>query len=208
ESARRWVLLARAHERGSTWDSAAVGYTRAAALAPELGGWLALRAAAVTRDPAVRQRLYATATGAAQKRVGWTEAAALARFDDRAGAAREYRKVGAVATALRLSYEVERAPAARSRIAEELLGIIRRGSPASEARQAIEIIAGYSIPVARSESLTVARQASALGAAARSNEWYAALARGGGISTADRMAWGDAEAALGRWGAAAITYRK
>lgn len=208
ESARRWVLLARAHERGSTWDSAAVAYTRSAALAPELGGWLALRAAAVTRDPAVRQRLYATATGAAQKRVGWTEAAALARFDDRAGAAREYRKVGAVATALRLSYEVERAPAARSRIAEELLGIIRRGSPASEARQAIEIIAGYSIPVARSESLTVARQASALGVAARSNEWYAALARGGGISTADRMAWGDAEAALGRWGAAAITYRK
>src|SRR5690606_30843664 len=60
ESARRWVLLARAHERLTNWDSAATAYTRAAALSPPINQWLALRAAGVTRDSATRARLYRT----------------------------------------------------------------------------------------------------------------------------------------------------
>ncbi len=209
EAARRWVLLARAHERATTWDSAAAAYTRAAALSPDIGGWLALRAASTTRDAAARKRLYAGIDiPAARARIDWTEAATLARFDDRSSAATLYARLGATATSLRLRYEVDRSAAGRARITEELLELVRRGAPRTEARQAIEIIAGYSVPVTRSESLLVARQASELGSASTANQWYGALSRSGPIGTTDRMAWGAAESALGRWGAASITYRK
>lgn len=209
EAARRWILLARAHERATNWDSAAAGYTRAAALSPDIADWLALRAANVSRDSATRHRLYATVTSSpARSRVDWTEAAALARFDQRAAAARVFRRVGAEATALRLEWEVNRDAATRARLSTALLDLARRGTPAAEARQALEIIAGYSVPMARSESLTVARSAGTLGRAAQSAQWFTALARGGTLSSGDLVAWGDAEAALGRWANAARTYRR
>lgn len=209
ESARRWVLLARSHERLSNWDSASTGYTRAAALMPELGEWLALRAAGVSRDSATRARLYRTVTTpTARARVGWTEAMAMARFGNREAAAREYAAVGAQATALRLRWESNRDAATRSRIATQLLDLIRAGTPASEARLAVEIVDGYSVAMARSESLHVARRAAALNMAALANRWFTALGRSGSLTAADRMAWGDALASSAKWTEAAATYRR
>jgi soluble lytic murein transglycosylase len=208
ESARRWVLLARTHERLTNWDSAGAAYTRAAGHSRDLGDWLALRAAGVTRDGTVRARLYSAVTiPAARARVGWTEAMALARFDQRDAAARAYAKLGAIGTSLRLRWEVTRDPAARSRIAAELLDLIRRGTPAAEARQALEIVEGYSVAITRSESLVVARRAAGLGRNSQAASWFAALARRGTFGADDRLAWGDALTALGRHTDAARTYR-
>ncbi|HRP07916.1 MAG TPA: transglycosylase SLT domain-containing protein [Gemmatimonadales bacterium] len=209
ESARRWVLLARAHERLSNWDSAATAYTRAAALAPEIDQWLALRAAGTTRDSATRVRLYRTvSTPVARARVGWTEAMALARFGNREGAAREYAALGAQATALRLRWEANRDPAVRSRLASRLLDLIRSGSPAADARLAVEIVDGYSVAMARSESLHVARRAAALSMSGLANRWFTALERSGTLAPSDRMAWADALASLSKWTEAAATYRR
>jgi soluble lytic murein transglycosylase len=208
EAARRWVLLGRAHERLTNWDSAGVAYTRAAGLSRELGDWLALRAAAVTRDAAVRSRLYTAVTvPAARARVGWTEATALARFGQREAAAREYARIGALGTSLRLRWETTRDPSARSRIAGELLDLIRRGAPAAEARQALEIVEGYGVPMMRSESLVVARRSATLGRNAQSVNWFTSLARGGVLPAEERLAWGDALSALDRDAEAARRYR-
>lgn len=208
EAARRWVLLARTHERLTNWDSAGAAYTRAAASSDELRDWLALRAAGVSRDATVRTRLYSAITvPAARARIGWTEAIALARFDQREAAAREYAKLGAVGTSLRLRWEVTRDPATRSRIATELLGLIRRGAPLAEARLALEIVEGYSVAMARSESLVVARRAVGLGRSTQAVKWFAALTRSGSLTAEDRLAWGDALGALSRHTDAARTYR-
>lgn len=208
ESGLRWILLGRAHERLTAWDSAASAYTRAATLLPDLADWLALRAAATTRDRVARTRLYATVTTpAARARVGWTEAQAAARFLDREGAAREYANVGAIATALRLRWEASAVPASRARVATELLALIRAGSPVAESRQAVELVVGYSIPLARSESLLVARRAVELGRPADGDRYYRALSRGARLAPAEMMSWGDAEAAQGKWEAAARSYR-
>ena len=208
EAARRWILLARAHERLTNWDSAGAAYTRAAGLYKELGDWLALRAAGVTRDAAVRARLYTAVTvPAARARVGWTEAMALARFDQRAAAAVEYAKVGALGTSLRLRWETTRDAATRSRIASELLDLIRRGTPAAEARVALEIVEGYSVAMTRGESLMVARRAASLGRNAQAASWFTALTRGGTVPAQDQLAWGDALGALDRDSEAARRYR-
>jgi soluble lytic murein transglycosylase len=208
EAARRWIVLARTHERLTNWDSAGSAYTRAAGLSRELGDWLALRAAAVTRDAVVRARLYTAVTiPAARARVGWTEALALARFDQREAAAREYAKVGALGTSLRLRWETTRDPAGRSRIASELLDLIRRGTPAAEARLALEIVEGYSVAMTRSESLVVARRAAALGRNGQAIAWFTALSRSGTVPAEDRLAWGDALGALDRDAEAARRYR-
>lgn len=209
EAGRRWVILARAHERMAAWDSSANAYVRAAALLPALSDWLALRAAGVMADSARRARLYATVTDpVARDRVGWTEAMALARFDQKAQAARLYLTLGAEATALRLRWESERSSAARARIATELLSLARSGPSVAQSRQAIEILTGYSVPMARSESLMVARRAEELGRPAQANEMFKALVRGGALSPAEMMAWGDAESDLGRWDAAARSYAR
>lgn len=208
EAARRWVLLGRAHERLSNWDSAGAAYTRAAGLSRELSDWLALRAAAVTRDRAVRQRLYtAISIAAARERIGWTEAGALARFDQREAAAVEYARLGDIGTSLRLRWETTRSPTARARIAEELLDLIRRGTPAAEARQALEIIEGYSVAIARSESLVVARKAAQLGRHGQAVSWFTALNTRTVVAPEDRMLWGDALTALSRDAEAARRYR-
>lgn len=208
EAGRRWVVLARAHERLSQWDSASSAYTRAAAHARLIADWLALRAAGTTRDSATRARLFAAVTvPAARARIGWTEALARSRLLERDAAASEYAKVGAVATALRLRWEASPSPASRARIATEALELIRSGRSAGEARQAIDLVVGYSIPLARSESLVVARRAVELGRAADADRWLRALARGGRLDDGAMLAWGDAESALGKWDAAARSYR-
>lgn len=208
EAARRWILLARSHERLDNWDSAGAAYTRAAGLHSELGDWLALRAASVSRDATVRARLYTAVTiPAARARVGWVEAMALARFDQREAAAREYARVGALGTSLRLRWETTRDPTGRSRIASELLDLIRRGTPAAEARLALEIVEGYSVAMTRSESLLVARRAAALGRNTQAVIWLTALTRSGTVPAEDRLAWGDALGALDRDSEAARRYR-
>jgi soluble lytic murein transglycosylase len=74
-------------------------------------------------------------------------------------------------------------------------------------RQAIDLVTGYSIPMARSESLMVARRAVDVGRPADADRYLRALARGGRLDEGAMLAWGDAESALGKWDAAARSYR-
>jgi soluble lytic murein transglycosylase len=209
EQARRWIILARAHERLSAWDSAGAAYTRAAPLFPELSDWLALRAAGVTADAARRARLYTTVTNpVAHTRIEWTEALALSRMEEKEAAARVYASLGASADALRLRWEANTDPPTRGRIADELFRLVRADRPAGEVRQALEIIEGYSVPMARSESLLVATRAEAHGRPSQAAKLLTALARGGSLTNSQLMALGDAEGDLGRWSSAARTYRQ
>jgi soluble lytic murein transglycosylase len=208
EMARRWIVLARAHERAGTSDSAAAAYTRAAPLFPAVSDWLALRAAAITPDSATRARLYSAVTNpVARTRIGWTEARAWERVGEKTRAARQYAAVGDVGTALRLRWEASGVPAVRARIAVEALAIIERGSPAGELSQVLDLIESYRLPMARSESLMVAR-ASTTRRSAFAARLFAALDRGGAITDRDRLAWGDALAARGDWLAAGRVYRQ
>lgn len=208
EAARRWLALARAHERLGTWDSAAVAYTRAAGLFPELSDWLALRAAGVTADSAARARLYSTVTlPAARARIGWTEALAWTRLGEKQRAARSYAALGSTATALRLRWEADSDPDARRQVATALLAVARDGADRSEARQAIAILDDYRVPMRRTDSLAIAHRAADLGRPQYAVAFFAALARGNALAAEDRLAWGDAEAARGNWNGAAARYR-
>ena len=105
EQGRRLVLLARAYDRTDQLDSAGVLYRRAAALLPDLDDWLALRAAAVTRDSAQRTALYVSvALPAARPRIPWTEALARDRSDDIEGAATRYDQLGAPVAAIKVRW--------------------------------------------------------------------------------------------------------
>jgi soluble lytic murein transglycosylase len=208
EAARRWIDLARAHERLGAWDSAATAYTRAAALAPTISDWLALRAAGVTPDSATRARLYTTVTlPAARARIVWTEALAWTRAEDKARAAREYAAVGSKATALRLRWEATPNGSTRAQIATSLLALVRSGSGV-EARQAIAILDDYRVPMSRTDSFAVARRAAALGVSRSAVEFFVALARGGALMPDDRFALADARAARGDWAGAERDYQR
>ncbi len=209
EQARRWIILARAYERLSAWDSAGSAYTRAAPLFPELSDWLALRAAGVSADPARRARLYSAITNpAARTRIEWTEALALARMEQKEAAAKVYASIGATADALRLRWEANTDAPSRGRIADQLFALVRDGHANGEVRQALEIIEGYSVPMARSESLLVATRAEALGRPQQAVRLLTGLDRGGSLTAVQLMALGDALGDLGRWSEAARSYRR
>ncbi len=207
EMARRWIVLARGHERLSAWDSAGAAYVRAAALFPELSDWLALRAAGVTPDSAARARLYATVTApVARARIPWTEALALSRQDRKLAAAAVYATLGESADALRLRWEATPDAAGRARIADQLVALVRGGRATAEVRQALDVIDGYSVPMARSESLMVATRAEALGRPALAVKLFGALDRGGRLGAEPILALGDAQGDLGRWSDATRSY--
>lgn len=209
EQARRWIILARAHERMSAWDSAGAAYVRAAPLFPGLSDWLALRAAGVTADSARRQRLYSAITNPiARTRIAWTEALALSRMEQKEAAARVYASLGQTADALRLRWEANPDPATRGRIADELFRFVREGRNSAEVRQALEVIEGYSVPMARSESLQVAVRAEALGRSSQAVKLLTTLDRGGTLTNPQLLALGDAQGDLGQWSSAARTYRR
>lgn len=208
ESGRRWVNLARAHERLGAWDSASVAYMQGAALLPLVSDWLALRAAGVTPDSATRARLYSTVTlAAARARIGWTEALAWTRANEKLRASREYAAVGSKATALRLRWEATPDPSARKQIAAALMSLIGAGSGA-EARQSIAILDDYRVAISRPDSLVVARRAADLGVTRTAVEIFTASARGGALSMADRFALADAYATRGDWVAAEREFRR
>ncbi|MEO8479034.1 MAG: lytic transglycosylase domain-containing protein [Gemmatimonadota bacterium] len=209
EAGRRWINLARAHERLGAWDSAGVAYTQAAALLPEVSDWLALRAAGVTADSATRARLYTTVTSpVARARIGLTEALAWTRADEKLRAAREYAAAGSKALALRLRWEANTDAATRQQIGAALLGLVRDTRASSESRLAIAILDDYRVPFSREDSFAVARRAAELGRNRTAIEVLSALGRGGSLASSDRLTLGDAQAASGQWDAAEREYAR
>lgn len=207
EQARRHLLIARAHERLGAWDSAAAAYTHAAPLLPQLSDWLALRAAGVVRDSATRVRLYATVVEpAARARIGWTEALALTRSGQRLKAADRYALLGDRGRALRLRWEATTEPARRAEITGEILALATAGTATADIRAALEMIAGYGIGMTTTDSLVVARRASAAGRPAQTAAIMNAIGQAR-LSADDRFVLASALADLGRWSDAAKVFR-
>lgn len=197
----REVLLARALDRQALGDSAAASYRRAAAHLPEISDWLELRAAGTTADASRRQRDYARlSTPVARARVGPSEAQALERWRDFAGAARAYASMGEKAQALRLQLLADTAVATRTRLRREAFALLA-GVSSADARVAITLVDSSLGPLSPSEQLTVARAANRAGLLARAVSGFGSLDRS--LDAPDRYAYGvllsrldrDAEAA-------------
>ena len=193
----REVLLARALDRQAVGDSAAASYQRAATHLPTIRDWLELRAAGATPDASRRQRDYARlSTAVARARVAPSEAQALERWGDFAGAGRAYAAMGEKSQSLRLQLLADSAPETRSRVRRETFALLATNPSAVEARIAITLVDSSLGPLSPAQQLTVARAASRAGLLTRAARGFASLDRT--LDAQDRYAYGVVLSRLGR----------
>jgi peptidoglycan lytic transglycosylase len=202
------VVLGRALDRLGVADSAAAAYLEAANLAPDVGDWLRLRAAALTADSAGRARLYAEIRlGTAQARVPAAEAAARERSGDLVGAAMFHlQQLGSPATALRLRLAATADTAARAELRHALLGLLGAAVPAAELRTAIGVLDSAYGRLTPDEELVVARAAVAAGVPARALDGFPRAFDAGLGTPRDRFDYAGALFRLGRYEDAAAAF--
>lgn len=203
----RTTLLARALERLQLADSAATQYQLAAVLLPEVAEWLALRAAALTPDPAERERLYRS-VGAepARSRTGWVEAAALERTGKRHEAAARYERVGARIEALRLRLAAPPSDSARTDARRSLIALLATPLGADDSRAALALLDQLPGTLEPAEQLVAARRAAAIGNSARAIRGFAAARALPGFTDADRLRYGMSLAQAGQAGSATAQF--
>jgi len=193
----RMVLLARALERMDAHDSAAGHYLTAREHLPDLADWLALRAAGTIGDSAQRATLYRGITiPAARERIDWTEALALSRSEDFAGAARVYDRLGAATRAVEARLRLPHAD--RGALHQQLLTLLSPNGSVSEARSAIGLLDLAFPNPEPPEDLLIARRAGEVGLGERAAGGYARAASAGLLTDADRFAFGNLLVRLGR----------
>ncbi|HUR94801.1 MAG TPA: transglycosylase SLT domain-containing protein [Gemmatimonadales bacterium] len=203
----RLVLLATALERLHARDSAAATYLRAAVRLPAIGGWLRVRAAAVTDDSAARAALYAPIDDPlVRERIGWSEAAAHRGVGDLDGAAARFDALGARATALRLRLASSPDSARRSEARRALTALVAARRSPGEARDAIALLDSVYTPLTPAEELEVGRAAAMAGSHSRAAQAFqtAFAARLGNPD--DRFTYATALTRLGRHGDAAAQF--
>src|SRR5688500_6917010 len=202
----REVLLARALDRRALGDSAAAGYVRAAGHLPAIGDWLELRAAGATADAARRRRYYGDVSSAvARARIAPSEAQALERWRDFAGAARAYADLGERAQALRLRLLATPDSATREAARVEAMSLLTGRPTTAEARALITPLDSSLGPVSASEEMVVARAAGAAGLHARAATGFA---RAGTLEPTDRFAFATVLFRLGRDADAAAQFAR
>ena len=207
EQGRRLVLLARAYDRIDQLDSAAAVYRRASTLLPDLGDWLMLRAAGVTRDFAARAALYAgVALPAARPRIPWTEALARDRSDDIDGSAARYERLGAHVPALKVRWRGAATDSAKREIAADLARLMLPTVSITEVRDALDLIRTLDPPLTRDERLAVARRAAAVTRPQDAIDQFARAAKDGPLPARDRVSYGAALGAVQRWSDAAAQF--
>jgi soluble lytic murein transglycosylase len=195
----RLVTLARAFDRAGVLDSAAATYLRAASLLPDIGDWLLLRAAGVEKDSSARGSLHQQIRlAAALPRLRWTEATALDRSGDPAGAAAVYDALGATLSSLRLRLRANSHPDSLAELRRALLGLLAPRRSADDARGAIALLDANFAPLSIAEELQLARRAAGVDRAARAATGFARATAVKPLSDADRYAYGAVLARLGR----------
>ncbi|HEX5072103.1 MAG TPA: transglycosylase SLT domain-containing protein [Gemmatimonadaceae bacterium] len=197
--AARLVVLARAFTRVGQSDSARVAWEGAARSAPGVADWLLLQAALLTPSPSDREALFARlTTDVARGRTPWIEAEARERAGDLAGATLLLDSLGARVDALRVRLSMAHGTEDRSSVRRELNAIVasRRGSP--PARQAAALLDGVFAPLTAREQLAIARSAARVGPVSRAAAGFAAAFAAGLGTAADRYAYGQMLATLGR----------
>lgn len=194
----RRVLLARAYDRANSGDSAAAHYLAAAARLPRVADWLRLRAAGVTEDSAARRAIFArVGSQVARARMTVTDAQARERAGDLDGAARAFRKAGAEGSGFRVEALAVRDDAARSSLAQRIVGFLQRSPNNAEARQTLEVLDKLG-PLPPRNEVVVARAAAAAGVPARAVAGFARAAAASPLSAADRMSYATALARTGK----------
>jgi soluble lytic murein transglycosylase len=200
----RLVLLAIALDRLHARDSASATYARAAVRLPTIGGWLRIRAAAVTDDSAARAALYAGVTDPLGRgRIGWSEAAAHAGTGDLAGAAARYAALGAKVAALRLRLATSPDSAWRAAVRRDLVTVVAARRSPGEARDAIALLDSAFAPLAPAEELAVGRAAAMAGGHTRAVAAFERAFAGSAATAEDRFTFATALTRLGRHAEAA-----
>lgn len=193
----REVLLARALDRQAMGDSAAAVYLRAARRLPAIADWLELRAAGATSDASRRHRAYSgITTPVARARVGPTEAQALERWRDFAGAAKAYADLGERAQALRLELLARPDSATRASVRTRTFALLAAKPSANDTRIAITLIDSSFAPLSPRENFTVARAANAAGLLPRAEAAFARTERD--LDAESRYAYATVLSRLGR----------
>jgi soluble lytic murein transglycosylase len=196
----RLVLLATALDRLHARDSAAAVYARAAERLPTIGGWLRIRAAAVTDDSVTRAGLYARVSDPlARERIGWSEAAAHAGTGDLVGAAARFAALGAGVMALRFRLAASPDSGWRAGVRRDLLAVVAARRSPGETRDAIALLDSAFTPLTPLEELAVGRAAATSGGHTRA---VAAFERSFAADSAlaeDRFAFAVELTRLGRY---------
>jgi soluble lytic murein transglycosylase len=206
-SGERLLLLGAALDRLDARDSAAAVYSRAADRLPAAADWIKLRVAAVTDDSTTRARLYESIVDKLPRsRIPWTDAAALARTGDRAGAARRYAALGDRLNALKLRVDFSPDRASRSAVRRELLGLLgdRIGSAAT--REVTALLDSTFAPLSPAEELLIARSAMQAGLMGRAVAGFG-RARNLGVGD-DRFDYATALTRVGRNAEAAVQFAR
>ena len=178
------VLKARAFDRADNLDSARIFYEEAARRAPLVKDWLLLRAAGVTREKSDRDRLLSRVdVPVAQERRKPTEAIALERSGDVAGAIAAYSAIGDRIAAVRLRMLVPTDSAKMTAARRDLIAYLATAPAAVAAREGITLFDKIYDEPTPAENLAIARAAVGAGSAARAASSYSkAFAAGLGTS--------------------------
>ena len=205
--ALRGVLLARALDRANLREPAAQEYLAAATRFPRVADWLRLRAAGVTSDSTARWALLARVANApARARVALTDAQARERAGDFVGAARVYRQSRAFGSSFRADALGARTEPAKADLSKRIIAFLSASPVAAEAKQAIETLDRIDVTLARSDELTVARAAAAIGLNARSVTGFVRAAAAAPLTARERFTYAGALSRSGRNPEAARVY--
>jgi soluble lytic murein transglycosylase len=204
----RFLVLARAHDRGGRLDSASVSYRQAASRLPVVADWLHLRAAGVLVDSAARAELFAQVNSpAARDRVRWTDALASERTGHLSRAIRLYEQLGSSVTALRLRAVTARDDAARAQVRREMIALLPKLSIA-QVPPALNILDAELAPLSREEELVASRRAAAASQLERSARGFARVSRSAALAEGDRITYGTVLGRLGRHREAIAQYER
>jgi soluble lytic murein transglycosylase len=168
---------------------------------PSIKDWLLLRAAGVSADSDFRHALYLQVkSGAAAARIPWTEALALDRTGDKAGAARRYGALGANLAAAKAKLASGDTALARD-AREQLLAALTPELSIEDSEGAIALFDRWFPSRTGAEELRIARRAAASNQLERAARGYAA-AGSERLSDRDRFTYATVLSRLGRFGEA------
>jgi soluble lytic murein transglycosylase len=174
------VIKARMFDRADQLDSARLYYDEAARRLRPIRDWLNLRAAGVTRDRSERVRYYnQLETGVARDRRRPTEAIALERTGDIAGAISAYEAIGDRLPAIRLRIQSAADSAARLSARSALVTYIESMPGREESRNAIDLFDRVFKTPNGGEPLALARGAYQAGLSSRAVALYSTAFKAG-----------------------------
>jgi soluble lytic murein transglycosylase len=174
-------------------------YLDAAATSPEIGDWMLLRAAGLSRDSLERAGLYARIrTPVVRGKILATEARVREEAGDLEGAAARYDSLGQVSDATRLRLHLAWTAEQRAALRGGLIAVIREQPGRPETQRSIELLGQTSVVLTPQEALEVARLATQSGIPAAAVPLYARAVSARIAEPSDLLAYAKALAMIRR----------